>query len=541
METQAAYAFVLSLFLSMALIPPLVRIANRLGFTDKGGGRKVHEGVIPRIGGVAIYIGFLVPVLLWVPLRQDIHSFVVASAVVFAFGVLDDRFNLDYRIKLLGQALAVLIVTLYGGILIQRVPFLPDGILPNMLALPFTILVLVGVTNAVNLSDGLDGLAGGISLLAVGCLVLLAWYGGDGAVVILGLSVIGALFGFLRFNTFPARLFMGDTGSQFLGFSVGVLSVIVTQHSNPALSPVLPLLIIGLPILDTLKVMIGRIARGCSPFAADRTHLHHRLLASGLNQYEAVSLVYATQLLLVVCAYFLRYSFDGVILLTYGVFCIVVLLVVKRLERYHGHLRARKEHKITLLRLITRLREMRTFVQGPLLVLSTSIPLFLTFGAVVASPVSGDIGLLAMALAVTLLLAIFIRPMPFFFLERLAAYSAAATVTYLVAQSEWLMEACGICIHGFFAFLALTTAIWVRFSSTYFRVSTLDVLILLTALTIPSLQGLGLKHLGIVVLESIILFYGIEVVMQERGRTWDLLRIGILASLTVLALKGLLA
>jgi UDP-GlcNAc:undecaprenyl-phosphate GlcNAc-1-phosphate transferase len=354
------------------------------------------------------------------------------------------------------------------------------------------------------------------------------------------LALMGAIFGFLRFNSFPARLFMGDSGSQFLGFGAGVLAVIVTQHSDPALSPVVPVLILGLPVLDTLKVMIGRIARGRSPFEADRTHLHHRLLASGLSQYEAVSLVYGAQFLLVVLAYLLRYSSDSAILLTYGVFCTLVLFGVSELERRHGYLKSREEDKTAFARLIAGARKTRLFTQVPFIILSAAIPLFLMLGALMASPVSRDIGLLAAVLFSVLLLAVLIRPAPFFFVERLTAYTAAVAVAYLVERSEGLMDACGLCIHLLFGVLAIITAFWVRFSSPHFKVSTLDVLILLAALAAPSLRGLGLQQLSIVALESIVLFYGIEVLMQERERHWDPLRIGFLAALAILTIKGLL-
>jgi len=539
MEVRAAYAFVLALFLAMALIPPLVRLSERLHLMDAGGGRKVHAGQVPRIGGIAIFLGFLVPVVIWMPPRADVAAFIAAAAVVFVFGLLDDRFNLDYRLKLLGQGLGAVIVTAAGGVLIQQLPLWPGGTLPELLALPITVLALVAVTNAVNLSDGLDGLAGGISLLAAASLMLLAYGADDPIPLIVLAALIGAILGFLRFNTFPARLFMGDAGSQFLGFGLGVLAISLTQGAGTGLSPVLPLLVLGLPILDMLTVMIGRIARAQSPFKADRTHLHHRLLASGLTQYEAVSLIYMAQFVLIALAYLLRFSGALAILLTYTLFCALVLLGVRTLERRHEGLTARQAHQRPFARLGGWVRRTGIFARLPLRILSWAIPLFLVLGALGAGPVGPDIGLLAAALFAALSVALLVRRLPFFALERLSGYTTAVAVVYLLASSPGLTDACSLCLTLVYGALALTAAVWVRFNSAGFQISTLDVLILLGALVAPSLRGLGLQDIGIIALEAVVLFYGIEILLQAGERHWDTLRVAVLASLAVLAVKGL--
>jgi len=540
MEVRAAFAFILALFLTMVLIPPLVRLAGPLRLMDTGGGRKVHAGRVPRIGGVAIFVGFLVPVVIWVPPRPDLVAFIVAAVVIFVFGVLDDRFNLDYRLKLLGQILATAIVIAVGGVVIRQVPFWPGGLLPDFLALPITVLAVVAVTNAVNLSDGLDGLAGGISLLAAAGLILLATGGDDRILLVVLAALIGAIFGFLRFNTFPARLFMGDTGSQLLGFSLAVLAVSITQRADTGFSPLLPLLVFGLPLLDMLTVMVGRIARGHSPFKADRTHLHHRLLDSGLSQYEAVSLVYATQFGFVALAYVLRFAGDVAILLSYALCCALVLFAVRALERRQEQRTNRQPQRSQPARLGAWARRMRLFTRLPLQFLTWTIPLFLVLGAFAVGPVSPDIGLLAAALFGVLTAVLLLVPrLPFFALERLSAYTTAVAVVYLLEYSSTWLDACPHCLPLFYGALALTAGAWVRFTSTNFGVSALDVLILLGALVAPSLRGLGLEELGVLALESVVLFYGIEILLQARERRWDALRIAVLSALAVLAVKGL--
>ncbi|NBC47718.1 MAG: hypothetical protein GVY22_06980 [Gammaproteobacteria bacterium] len=540
MELRAGFAFLLALFLSMVLIPSLVRIARPLGMVDAGGGRKVHAGSIPRIGGVAIFFGFLVPVLLWVPMRPDIGVFVAAAAVLFVFGLLDDRFNLDYRLKLAGQLLAAAIVILGADVLIHRLAFWPGGLLPDWIALPLTLLALAGVTNAVNLSDGLDGLAGGIGLLAVSGLLVLGVESDVGALLVVLAALLGAILGFLRFNTFPARLFMGDAGSQLLGFSIGVLAVIITQRPSADLSPVLPLLVLGLPILDMLTVMVGRVARGASPFEADRTHLHHRLLDAGLTQSEAVSLIYGLQFLLIVSAYLLRHAPDWLILAAAVAIGGFLLLGLWSIEHHRVALRERSARQRPFRRFGHWLQRNDRLRRLPHRVLSLLLPLLLVTGALVVPNVGSDIGLLAALLGAALLGVLLVKRLPFFALARLSAYTLSIVVVYLLAGSE-VAARCSVCLWLCYGALAGAAAVWVWGSSTEFRVSTLDMLILLAALVAPSLSGLGLAKIGVIVLETVILFYGVEILMHAKGRRWDELRVASLVGLGVLAVRGLLS
>lgn len=536
---QAVYSFVLALSISTVLIPVLIRVAGTLGMTDLGGGRKVHTGLTPRTGGIAIVLGTLTSVFLLLPPRPDVSAFVGAASLLFVFGLLDDRLDLDYRLKLLGQSLAALVVTLVGGVVITHMPFLPDGTLPFLLSIPFTMFALVAVTNAINLSDGLDGLAAGISLLTVGSLILLAYQAGDTAAVTLGLAVMGATFGFLRFNTHPALLFMGDSGSQFLGFSAGVLAVVVTQHSNPALSPVTPVLLLGIPILDTLTVMTGRIARGQSPFAPDRTHLHHRLLAAGLNQSEAVTLIYGAQFVMVVLGYLLGNSADWLVLCVYMGCCALLLASIRLFERHRTRLLGRKKGASPLIGLASYLRRSRFLVRGPYIAANVLLAPVLAVGALIVPGVDKDVGVLAAVLLVVLLISLTLKSLPVVTVERLTAYVTAVTVVYLLNKDDWLRGLCTYCGPLLFGGLAVTAAVWVRFSTQRFTINAQDILILLIAITISSLPDLQFQNLGLVALESLILFYAIELLLEEGEHQWGVLRISLLVALSTLALKAL--
>jgi len=296
-----AISFALALFLSFVLVPLASRYANALGLMDAPDERKVHSQAIPRAGGIAIVIAFFVPALFWLSDIASLLGFFSGAAIIAVFGFLDDRHNLNYKWKFLGQILGVAIF-LASNIEITKTPFLGLGDLLPWVSYPVMAIFILGVINAVNLSDGLDGLAAGSSLLSLGFIALLGYGAAEYTIAIIAVSAMGALTGFLRFNTHPATIFMGDTGSQFLGYVAGCLAIMLTQAPSLAVSPVLAILIVGLPILDTFLVMVLRLYAGESPFKPDKQHLHHQLLSKGLMHYQAVGAIYLLSFSLLVCA-----------------------------------------------------------------------------------------------------------------------------------------------------------------------------------------------------------------------------------------------
>ncbi len=535
------FAFILALFVSTALIPPLTHISAYLGLMDVPDKRKIHEGLVPRIGGIAIIIGVCAPVLMWVPLRDDIEAFLIGIGILAVFGVWDDRKTIDYRLKFLGQILAVLVVVLHGGVVFERFPFVESGVIPSYVAIPFTVVLLVGITNAVNLSDGLDGLAGGMTLLSVACLALMAYSAEDEAVVLTGLAVMGAILGFLRFNTFPARIFMGDAGSQFLGFTAGFLAVVVVNTSNRALSPVVPLLILGLPILDTLSVMVQRLVKGRSPFSPDRNHIHHKLLKMGFSHHEAVMTIYAVQATLVSTAYLLSYSWDELILSLYLVFCITMVVLLEMVPRWRWIPLERKVLHGWVGRSVEWLRETDLLSKGPYRIIRIAVPGFLIAGAVLSEQVPTDFAFLSTLLLAVLLVTFWIKAIPFNQIERLGIYVTVSFVSYLVETSLALNDGCATCLHTFFGALAILIAVWVRFTQKRaFRVSGLDFLIVFIAVVVPNIPGLLEPEnvIGAVVIESIILFYAAEILLSQQPRHWDMLRLSIVVALVILGIRG---
>ena len=285
--------------------------------------------------------------------------------------------------------------------------------------------------------------------------------------------------------------------------------------------------------------MTRRIAEGRSPFSADRTHLHHRLLDLGFTQYEAVATIYALQILLVLSAYLLRYSDDAVLAAAYGGFVVAVSIGLPRLAARSAYLKGRPEGASPIGRFIAHARTTALLTRYPFALLNLAVPFVLVTGALVADAPTEDVGALAAFLLAALLLALTSKAIPFYFLERVTAYVTAVTVALSLERSDAFLAAWRPYLHGCFAVLAAVTALWVRFSSSQFRVTSLDLLVLFIALAVPVLGGPDFRLIGLVALESIILFYAIEVIFAERARHWDLLRLGVLAALAILALKGL--
>ena len=221
---------------------------------------------------------------------------------------------------------AALIVVFGGDLSIRCLGLGVSGyiLMPGWCALPLTLLGIVGVTNAINLADGLDGLAGGICMLSFMCIAFLAFQGGNLTVALMAISAVWAIIGFLRFNTFPATVFMGDAGSQLLGFLAISLAIRITQTHTP-LSPALPLLLLGLPILDTAMVMVERLSKGRSPFVADKNHMHHKVMRLGLYHSEAVLAIYLLHVFLVMAAYLFRFFPEAFLVEFYAIFGALVL------------------------------------------------------------------------------------------------------------------------------------------------------------------------------------------------------------------------
>jgi UDP-GlcNAc:undecaprenyl-phosphate GlcNAc-1-phosphate transferase len=292
---QNIYVFVTALLAALAMIPFLRRWALEKGEVDLPDARKVHKKAIPRLGGIAIFWAELFAILVHVNPDPQVRGILAGAMVVFLTGLVDDLNGLSARYKFLGQVGGCLVTIAVGKLYISDLGnLLGFGAihLSFWLAVPFTVFAVVGVINALNLIDGLDGLAGGVSVVALAAFFVLALGEGNHSVMVLCAAGLGAILGFLKYNFFPARIFMGDTGSLTVGFLLGFLAIELTQHPGAGIQPMIPVLILGLPILDTLWVMLRRIIAKTSPFDPDRTHLHHKFLNLGLQHRFTVTIIY---------------------------------------------------------------------------------------------------------------------------------------------------------------------------------------------------------------------------------------------------------
>ena len=288
----------IALFVALIATPAVIVLAAKTGAMDAPDARKVHKGPMPRIGGLAIYCGFMAAILAmlnFAELTQEVANGVIGlllgGTLIVIIGLIDDYKNLPAKVKLLGQILAACVVVYFDvRIDVLTDPF-GDYLYLEYLAAPATVFWIVGLTNTVNLIDGLDGLAAGVSTIASITIMLVALQEDVMIVALFTAALAGAALGFLRYNFNPAKIFMGDTGSMFLGFILAGISVIGAVKCTATIALIVPILALGLPIMDTTFAIIRRYRGGVPIFKPDKGHLHHRLLMYVISALLGLSAV----------------------------------------------------------------------------------------------------------------------------------------------------------------------------------------------------------------------------------------------------------
>jgi UDP-GlcNAc:undecaprenyl-phosphate/decaprenyl-phosphate GlcNAc-1-phosphate transferase len=536
---QLLLKFVTALSITAALIPVLNRYAARWGLTDKPGPRKVHVVPVPRVGGLAMSVGIAIPLLFWFEISSPLlQGLLCGGGILLFFGVWDDWADLHYGLKFLGQIAAIAAFMILSEVRIADLSWSTTEIeLPDILSVLLTFVFLLGVTNAVNLSDGLDGLAGGTALLCLCAIAVLAAASAQGTVLTVTMIEAGAILGFLRFNTHPARVFMGDAGSQILGFSIGALAVTSTAASSSSYSATLPLLIVGLPILDTLSVMWRRMRTGQSPFTSDRNHFHHRLLTIGLTHAQAVAVIYVLQGILFLMAYFLRFESEWLILAGFAGFSFCVLITLNLLTQ-------RRPRLSFAWRLPPELSSTRHWPIIAVWIMILGLSAYACMVIVGSHQVSADLIGLSVVLLILLGLISRMRSVDAMFrLERIAAYTVVGLLVYLNQTIIPYVSFSNMLIDLTVTLIGVAALVRLYFSRTRgFEFTALDLLVVFIALVVPNLPGnLALPPaFASGAIKAVVLLYVVEMLLTVKFKR-PVPQAFVALTLFAIAARGLMA
>lgn len=517
--------FILSLLLTIALVPVLKSVAFRMKIVDMPNERKVHARPMPKTGGLSMAFGVFVPILLWLPQNDFVLSVCLGALIIVIFGMLDDIRSMGFKQKMVPQILAAGCVIFFGNVQIKWLGIVGNEplLLSSFISVPLTCFVIVGVTNAINLSDGLDGLAGGISMLSFVMISFLAYQGSDHLVALMAIAVVAAVMGFLRYNTYPAILFMGDAGSQLLGFLSVVFALVLTQTNTPY-SRLLSLPLIGFPILDTCSVMVERILAGRSPFKADQNHFHHRLLKRGFSHSQAVLIIYVIQACYLSAAFIFRFYPDWVHLLIFTVISLIILSGMKLADLSHWQFESRWVSK--LFKLLRYHKNNQSFVRLSFGVVRTGLPIILLFQCFIPVTIPSYLSMTAITLVGLRLGLMFFKSVNTNLLIRFSICLVFPLILYLceTTPAAWFDTRWFTINNLIFIVLMMVSISTIRLTRRKkgFKVTPMDILVFIVILIFPNLPTIHLQTNGasIAFAKALVVFWGLDVLMGElRGET----------------------
>ncbi len=515
--------FILSLLLTIALVPVLKRVAFRMNIVDEPNARKVHVQPMPKTGGLSMAIGAFIPLLLWVPRDDFVTGVFMGANVIVLFGLVDDIRSMNFKQKIIPQFFAALCVVFWGGVRIKCIEIYgyEDFILPFPVSVALTLFVIVGVTNAINLSDGLDGLAGGISMLSFVIVAFLAYRCENGVVALMSIAVVAAIAGFLRYNTYPAVLFMGDAGSQLLGFLSVVFVLFITQENTPY-SRILSLPLIGFPILDTVSVMVERVKKGVSPFKADKNHFHHRLLGFGFSHAQAVLIIYIIQACFLSIAFIFRFSSGWVHILLFTLLSTLILGVFGFADRKKWQFKRTIQNP----KWIEKLKSTKAPIRISFAVVRFGLPLVLVFQCMIPEKIPLYLSVIALCLICLILASGFRGQLHKRNVLRFAIILVIPLILYLAGINPGFWFDTGWFQINNAAFIVLVIFALLTMKLTKRRqglkITTMDILIFIVVIIFPNLPTFHWQShgAGTTIAKALVLFFCLDVLMGElRGES----------------------
>jgi UDP-GlcNAc:undecaprenyl-phosphate GlcNAc-1-phosphate transferase len=536
--------FLISTIATILMIPLLINLACKFDFFDIPDSRKIHCDPVPRIGGVAMALGAFIPILLWIPFNPFVKSVVLGSGILVIFGLIDDIKNIGVKTKFAGQIMAALIVIIFGGLKIKSLGiFGPTGfILPDWFSIPLTVIVIVAVTNAINLSDGLDGLAGGLTLITLLSIGYLSYLDNIQAFEIIAVALVGAIFGLLRYNTHPAIVFMGDSGSQLLGFVAITLSLALTRKSTE-MNLILVLLILGIPVVDTVSVILQRILKGRSPFEADKNHLHHKIMNLGFYHSESVLILYFLHATLVCLGFIFRHDSAWFLLALYIIFsttCLSAIFIAEskglKIKRFDFI------DKVVMVHL-RKLREENVIIKLSFKAVEIGFIFLLLYSCFLPRHIHIYFSLSSMAILAMILLTWQLRRA---WVSSIVEISIFLMIPFLVYLSEkdvaYLMNTTLVKAYSFsFGALIVFVLLTLKFTRRKgFKTTPMDFLILFVALVVPYLPDEKIRdwQMGLVAAKIVVLFFTFEVLKGELRMDTKKLGVAGILALMIISLRG---
>ena len=543
------YILATSALICTILVPFVAQLSVRIGVLDKPGERKIHQLATPRLGGIAIFCSLQLAIILYCPIDQQIKGGLAGAIIIFLTGLADDLTNLSPRQKFAGEFLAAGLAVFMGGICVRHLgnPFGMGVIELGPLAAPFTLFGIVGLINAINLLDGLDGLAGGVCAITCVTFAIISFVSGNSILLMMSVSLLGTLLGFLRFNHYPAVIFMGDSGSLLLGYCMGVFSVMLTTGGANPVSPYIPLMVLGVPILDTLVVMVNRKRAGKRLFSPDKSHLHHRLLDLGIGHRATVLIVFGVTYLLSICAVIGLRLNDSILLGLLLTGALVSYFLLKYLSHDGRRQRVGFSNESPLcftksLRMVVHRSTLVVLAIKYLLLAVLLLPVFLPHN---------DIHSLSLVLLLILIVSVCVYFSDVTWnnlLMQCCIYIPGAFMVLVLENFGRDNEIYGISLnvvsHFIFVVLLILVGIKVliRKRVSLLIVSPFEYLIMLIVLTIPLLPQTisGPYYLLTVAAKSVILFVGFKLVLMRRIQRNRKIILAIAVSALVLVLRSVL-